>query len=314
MLNKSINWIKEHKLASFLILLIAFLLWPRVKYSLPTISSYDSYKEYGAISNKGEYPADMVRSETGYGGDSIDPIAQDYPPHPSSNRMVSYNSYLSLLVKDVNKTVEQIISTTNSMSGYMVNTSKALDPDSPTATIVVRIPTDKLETATKRFKELAIRVTSEEISGRDVTDQYTDIAEHLNLLGKTKARYEEIRDKAKTVNELLNVQRELTNLQRQIDSLKGQQQYLEQISKYSKVTIYIAEDEIALPYTPSETFRPKVIFTLAVRSLVKNLYKIGQALIWLAVYGVFWVPALLVVLVIKKRVGRKPPQTPQASN
>ncbi len=304
MLNKFINWIKEHKLESFLIIVVAFLVWPQIRYSLPSFLSYDNYSKYEVVGDKGSYPSSITDSAPGYMDRDSEPMNPDYPPQPAENRMVSYNSNLSLLVKDVNTTTDQIIKSTKGFDGYMVNTSKSLDVDSPTATIIVRVPTDKLDLATQAFKDLAVKVTSEQISGRDITDQYTDIAEHLNLLNKTKARYEEIRDKAKTVSELLNVQRELSNLQRQIDSLKGQQKYLEQVSKYSKITIYIAEDEIALPYTPSEMFRPKVIFTLAVRSLVKDFYKIGQILIWIGVYSVFWVPALVIALIIKKRISK----------
>jgi hypothetical protein len=96
--------------------------------------------------------------------------------------------------------------------------------------------------------------------------------------------------KAEKIEDLLNVQRELINLQSQIDSLKGQQQYYEKNAEMAKLTIYLSTDELALPYAPSESWRPQVIFKQAVRSLVTSLRKVGTAIIWLAVYSVVWIP------------------------
>ena len=55
--------------------------------------------------------------------------------------------------------------------------------------------------------------------------------------------------------------------QSQIDSYKGQQDALKKNAQLAKLTIYLSTDEIALPYAPSETFRPQIIFKLAVRGI-----------------------------------------------
>jgi len=98
----------------------------------------------------------------------------------------------------------------------------------------------------------------------------------------------------------LTVQRELISLQNQIDSLKGQQKYLEQTAQLAKVTIYLSSDEMALPYAPSATFRPDVIFKLAVRSLVGALRGVATLAIWIIVFGVIWVPVLVIIIFIKR--------------
>ena len=145
-------------------------------------------------------------------------------------------------------------------------------------------------------------MVSENLTGEDVTDQFVDIDARLATLYRTKAKFEEILDKAVKVEDLLNVQRELINLQTQIDSLKGQQLYLEKSAAMAKITIYLSTDELALPYAPSEAWRPTVILKLAVRSLVGNLRNFGSALIWIGVYSVVWVPILIVLFIIRKRM------------
>ena len=165
--------------------------------------------------------------------------------------------------------------------------------------ITVRIPQEKLEEALNYFRELAVKVVSETVSGRDVTDEYVDIEARLATLLKTKAKFEEILAKAQKVQDILEVQRELINLQEQIDNLKGQQNYLEKSAQVSRVTIYLATDELALPYVPTEAWRPQAIFKQAVRSLIGALRKLGTLIIWFGVYSVIWLPILAIYLIIK---------------
>jgi len=158
-----------------------------------------------------------------------------------------------------------------------------------------------MKEALDSIRGLAVKVISENLSGQDVTDQFVDNEARLATLEKTKTIFEDMLVKAVRIEDILRVQQEIINLQSQIDSLKGQQNYLEQNAKLARITIYLSTDELALPYSPSETWRPAVIFKQAARSLIANLRKIGSAIIWLTVYSLFWLPALILILFLKKR-------------
>lgn len=107
-------------------------------------------------------------------------------------------------------------------------------------------------------------------------------------------------EQATQVSDITNITQQILNYQNQIDSLKGQQEALEKNAQLAKLTIYLSTDEIALPYAPSETFRPKVIFKLAVRSLISSLRKLATIAIWLFVYSVIWVPALAIYILVRR--------------
>jgi len=153
------------------------------------------------------------------------------------------------------------------------------------------------------FKDYSVKVVSESISGRDVTDQYVDLDARLQVLLKTKSKFEQILDQAVEVKDLLNVQRELTSLQSQIDSVKGQQKYLEQSAKLSKITAYLSTDELSLPYAPTKAWRPQVVFKTAVRSLISNFRSLGNLIIWSAVYLPLLIPLIFLIRFIKKKQG-----------
>lgn len=236
------------------------------------------------------------------GGGIMPPVYNEAAPAPDvTNRLIISESYLSLVVQNVRDTTNKIIDFAKNNGGYMVNSSLNNPGETTSATVTVRIPANKLDSTLETFRSLAVKVVSENLTGTDVTDQYVDIQSRLNTLLKTKAKFEDILDKAVNVQDILNVQREIINLQSQIDSYKGQEQYFEKSAQMAKLTVYLSTDELALPYAPDEGWRPSVIFKLAVRSLVSNIRGIGTMLIWLAVYAIVWIPLLAIAVFIYKR-------------
>lgn len=303
-----VAWINRNKLITLLLLLVVFLLWKQYYHSFPivrpsSLRTYSQQVDYGdaAMVQKNNM-AVGAPSRTGI----LPPSSEDFAPtSDADDRLVITTTSMSMVVENVQSTSKKIINHTESIGGYMVNTSLINPEDAPFASVVVRIPSDNLESALEYFRNLSIKITSENILGRDVTDEYVDIQAQLETLNKTKAKFEEILNKAVKVEDILRVQRELVNLQSQIDRLKGQQKYLEQNASLSKITVYLSTDELSLPFTPTEKFRPNVIFKTAVRSLFRNLQKFGGMLIWIGVYSVIVVPfgfiAWFVYLQIKKR-------------
>jgi len=297
-----VNWLKTHKLVAALSLIILFLLSILLSGGLfrggPTLPATRQQ-----LSTEMTEPALGMLPSSDL---SLPGISKEAPPTTiEGERMVVKNSNLSLLVNDVKTTGEKIIYRAKGVGGYMVEAAYNRPNESPFATITVRIPENKLDEILNYFRSLAIKVTSERLVGKDVTDQYVDIEARIATLQKTKTKFEQILDKAVQVTEILQVQREIINIQSQIDSLTGQQKSLEQNANLSKVTVYLSTDELALPYTPDKAFRPQVVFKQAARSLLGTLRTLTNASIWLGVYSVVWAPLLVIIYIVRKRRTRK---------
>ena len=222
-------------------------------------------------------------------------------PSESTDRLIIQDTGLSLQVKDVQKTIDEIENKTKEFGGFLITSHLSKPDKAASGNISVRVPETKRKEAMTEFKTLAVKVVSESVNGTDVTDQYTDLQAQLDVLQKTKIKFEDILDRATAVNDLLNVQQQLISLQSQIDSVKGQQKYYEQSAKLSKITIYLSTDELALPYAPTNEWRPTVIFKEAVRSLVGFIRSIGSLIIWIIVFIPLIVPTLLIIRFIKRK-------------
>lgn len=288
------SWIKNHKLICVLIVIILYFLG---KNSIPLSSS-----SYGERNVSSSLKMGALPSAGGGNFSEMMPAPESAPTVNVKDRLVITNSYLSLQVSKVTDVQKQVIQKAEELGGYMVNSSIENPSDVASSTVIVRIPSKQLESALQYYRSLSIKVISENLQGYDVTDQYVDFAAQLKIYEKTKVIFEQMLDKAINVQDILQIQREIINIQASIDSIKGQQDYLVKNSEMAKITLYISTDELALPYSPTEAWRPKVIFKQAVRSLVGTLRNIGSLAIWIAVYSVILVPIFLIVIFIRRRM------------
>ncbi len=202
---------------------------------------------------------------------------------------------LSLISRDPVNAEAQIRQITTELGGFLVSSNVDHPEEGTTASITVRVPTDSLDEALQRFEQTGDRVVSKSVQGRDVTQQYQDIEAQLATLNTVQTRLEALLQQADDASALLQIQQQIFQIQSQKDSLEGQRRYLEDAAETTRVTIFIASDELALPYVPAQPWKPEAIFKQAVRSLVETLRGFGTAVIWIAVYLPLAVPVLLLI-------------------
>ena len=234
------------------------------------------------------YPSsDMAISNGKYGG-----IVREVPPVESSQRMVIQDTNMSMLVKDVSESIKGIEKIAVDMGGFMVDKSLTKPEGAASGHISLRVPTEKREDSLDKIRTIGVRVVSEKVFGNDVTDQYVDAEARIANLERVKTKMEVILDQAVKVQDLMEVQMQINNIQEQIDGLKGQQKYLEQTSKLTRISVSLSTDELALPYAPDSVWRPMVVFKTAVRSMIGALRSVADVIIW----GVVYLPVMLIVL------------------
>jgi hypothetical protein len=298
-MQKAIAWAKTHKLVLLLSAVVLYLIF-KPSFNTYRNGMYDSF--YGA----GEDSVGMGGVEMPmYKGGYPEEIA---PQMDTTSRMVVTNSSVSLVVKDVQDSLDLIEEKAVSFKGYVVNTYVNRPEEGATGYITIRVPTSQLKPFLTFLRENAVKVVSENIDGQDITDQYVNVQERLNILNKTKTTYLAIMDKAVSVQDILQVQQQLSFLQEQIDSLEGQIKYMEASSSTSLISVNLSTDELSLPYAPDSAWRPGLIFKQAVRELVETFRTVGRAAIWIAVYSIIWIPILIIIVVVKKFINRRTTQ------
>lgn len=292
-MHKIIDWIKQNKL---LTLLLAFVLYKFVAGPIlfntlsfnPLTSTDSALPNLGAIREKAYITSTPI------------------PPQPGvTDRKIATDISMSLLVKNVNETSNNVIDLAVKNGGYLVNLNTNTGEFGSNSTVTIRVPSNQTKVIVEQLREMSVRVVSENISGYDITDQYVDYDAKLEGLNNTKTRFTEILNKAITIDEILRVQQAINDIQSQIDDVKGQLKYLSGISSTALFTVSISTDELSLPYSSNTPWRPMVILKNAVRSLTSTARLGTNALIWIIVYSIIWIPALIVYKIIIRIIRKK---------
>jgi len=178
------------------------------------------------------------------------PIEPDYAGFtPDLERTIIKTATLSLLANNTQELVDRISAKTKEFNGlvtssniYELSYNGALN-----AEITVRVPVEKLEEVLAAFKQLAVKVTGEQINATDETERKVDLQAQLNNLQATEIQLLNIMKQAKDVNETLQVQRELTNVRDRIERLQAQLDNLTGAAEMSTINISISTKESELP-------------------------------------------------------------------
>lgn len=160
----------------------------------------------------------------------------------AQERLVIENADLAIVVKDPKARMSQIAALANEFGGYVVSSNlyqsySSAGVEVPEATIVIRVPSNRLDDALSRIKEGAVDVDYENRSGQDVTSEYVDLQSRLKAKQAAEAKLLEIMDQATRAEDVLAVYLQVQTVQTEIEQLKGQIQYLEESAAMSSISV-----------------------------------------------------------------------------
>jgi tellurite resistance-related uncharacterized protein len=218
----------------------------------------------------------------------------------AENQMVIMNANLTMAVDDPSVSLSDIQKLAADMGGFTVNsnlykTQTAGGIEVPEATVTVRIPADRLNEALDKIKAMTgdpeKYVLTENVSGEDVTQAYTDLKSRLKNLEEAEAELTKFYEKATKTEDILAIYNQKQSISQQIEVLKGQIQYYEQASAKSLISINLKAKSTIAPITVAG-WEPKGIARDAVQALVEAGKGIVNVLIWVAL---FVLPIVLVI-------------------
>jgi Domain of unknown function (DUF4349) len=300
---------RTHKIA--LLFFIPFLLA-----ACSAVPQNETFTGEGAAPQVEEFlPAD-----SDLGGRSLNDAAN--PPAQPAERLVIKNANLSIVVPEPEESLTAITRMAEGMDGFVVSSNlfqTTLDTgeEIPRATITVRVPADRLNEATAQIEESASQVLSKNVSGDDVTQEYTDLQSRLRNLEAAETQLMAIMEDANRTEDVINVFNQLTSIREQIEVTKGRIQYLEQSAALSAITVDIIADAAVQPLNIGG-WQLAGVAKNAIQALINALKFMAKAVIWLLLFLlptllVLAVPVLLLVWLVRSwRRRRATPQPPAA--
>jgi hypothetical protein len=211
-------------------------------------------------------------------------------------RLVIENAYLAIVVKDPKARMSEINQLANEFGGYVVSSNlyqsfTSMGKEVPEATIVIRVPSERLDEALTRIKEGAVEVDYENRSGQDVTSIYVDLQAQLKAKQAAEEKLLEIMDQASRAEDVLAIYLQVQSIQTEIEQLKGQIKYYEESAALSSISVRLIAEEGTQPIEIGP-WKPEGAAKDAVEDLVRFVQNFVEFLIR---FVVFTLPALILI-------------------
>ena len=229
-------------------------------------------------------------------------------------RMVVYNARLEIAVEQPEEVMREVIQMAEAAGGFVVSSNlHQTYTDSgplPWASLTIRVPAGDLDSIMDAIKAMTPNpkedVISENVSGQDVTAEYTDLTSRLRNLEAAEEALVELMEDARDPEDVLNIFDELTYYRGEIEIVKGRMKYLEESADLSAITIEIVPKQSLQPIEIGG-WEPKGTAKQAVEALIRTAQKVADGAIWLGIYCLpFLIPLgigayFLIRLIIKRR-------------
>jgi len=224
-----------------------------------------------------------------------------------SQRMIIYTTDVILVVEDTAGTIDAIKSLVTSYEGYL-SSSRSWYEGPPEkeqlhARLSVRVPAESLDQVVAQLKSLAVKVKQENLSGQDVTEEYSDLSAQLTNLEATEVELREllteVRESRGKADEILQVHARLTEIRGEIEQLKGRMQYLERSAAMARIDIELMPEEAPVDILEDEWKITRTLRTAA-RALVNGLQGLADVLIYLVILSPIWAIPVGIIWLLRK--------------
>src|SRR5918998_4850952 len=230
--------------------------------------------------------SDLAQSSEGAVGITEDPAALG-----DFGRKIVKTADLGLRSKEVRESAAQAQQLAASAGGTVLSSQVYGSDDSVTAQLVLSVPSEEFERVIDELRGLGEKVTTDSISGQDVTEEYVDLQSRERNLRATEESLLRLYDRAENVEEALSIQRELTTVRGEIELVQGRIKYLDQRSAYSQITLNI--QPVTSPPPPKPTWDPGRVVERAWDASLAVLQVMVTAIISALVFGWWLAPVLI---------------------
>lgn len=185
---------------------------------------------------------DIASEEPASGTDntSIGATASDLSAY---DRKLIYNANVVLEVEDYGDAQTKLFDMVTLAGGYMLNFNDMMSEYESGGTFVIKVPSKGFHPFVTKLEELKKEDTKAQrnIQGKDVTEEYVDIASRLKAKQVVEGRLLSFMEKAIDTKNLLQFSNELARVQEEIEAIKGRMRYIDQNVAFSTVEIRMYE-------------------------------------------------------------------------
>ena len=155
---------------------------------------------------------------------------------PSDRKLIKKGS-IKFETADLKKTKSHITKTVEVLGGYIAKDKIFDQKNRIIHRLEIRVPADKFDKLLDKISKNAKNIDKKEIQVNDVTEEYVDIESRIKTKKEIVDRYKQLLRQAKTVDEILKIEKEIGKLREEIESIEGRLKYLQDRIAFSTLRV-----------------------------------------------------------------------------
>lgn len=167
----------------------------------------------------------------------------------SVEKKIIKDGRLELQVSELKKTKSRIDTLIKNRGGYYANESFNNSDWESSYSLSIRIPSATFEKLISDIESGDGEILFKKIEARDVTDQFIDLETRLETKKSYLKRYKDLLKQAKSVKEILDIEKQIRGLEEEIDSTTGRLKYLSSLVDFSTLDLTISKKKV-FKYNP----------------------------------------------------------------
>ncbi len=270
-------------------------------FSLIVLSlSCTDQKGYDASMSKEVYAesADAFESVVDYNEQSIPTNAPAAPQFKQEQKLIK-TSYLTFETKSAEETYQSIKKRIAALEGYIQNDNTSKEYDRINRSLLIRIPNKNFQPLVDSITNSVKSLDRRDIQLKDITEEFVDLEARLKAKRKLEERYLQLLDKARSVKDMLEIERQISNIREEIEAKQGRLNYLQ--NKVSFSTIHLSFYEIIQGVkAPSQTYVNRLW-----RAVKGGFTGVGEFIIGVVYLWPFVLIAIFIGLLVRNRIRKK---------
>jgi VIT1/CCC1 family predicted Fe2+/Mn2+ transporter len=160
-------------------------------------------------------------------------------------RMIIRQGTMSVEVDNFAETDGKVKQIVNGVNGYVTNSTSLLNASGKKqGTITIRVQSDKFDMLVDELGKVG-KVMNQNISGKDVTEEYMDSEARLKTQRELESRLLQLlAEKTANLTAVVEVEQKLAGVRENIEKTEGRMKFLKDQAAYSTITVSVFEPAI----------------------------------------------------------------------
>lgn len=143
--------------------------------------------------------------------------------------------------ENLSLTRKTIFAAVNKYQAYVSSDQEFKSPGRKSNTIIIRVPADNFDNLLSEATQGLEKFEHKEINVKDVTEEFLDVQARLKTKKELEQRFIDLLKEAKTVPEILEVEKQIGQLRSDIESIEGRLNYLQNRVSFSTLSMTFYE-------------------------------------------------------------------------